>query len=390
MRVLYFTRDYTPHDHRFLTALAKAGQQVFYLRLEQGGYAVEDRPLPTEVELVHWAGGRRPFRWQDGLSLLVDLKRVIHKVKPDIVHAGPLQTSAFLTAMAGFRPLVSMSWGYDLLQDANRNTLWRWATRFTLRHSSIMVGDCLTIRQKAVAYGMSEERIVTFPWGIDLSHFSPANGHRSKGKTFTLLSTRAWEPVYGVDVIAHAFVRAVHRLAGSHEKEWSSSNLGDFNLERPAVSDPVELCLTMLGNGSQAAELRRIFLQGGVLDKVYFPGQVAQVDLPRYYRSADLYVSASHSDGTSISLLEAMACGCPALVSDIPGNREWVSPGEQGWCFPDGDSEALSASILHALHERHLLLEMGRSSRRLAEQHADWEKNFPELLRAYELAQQSC
>ena len=66
-----------------------------------------------------------------------------------------------------------MSWGYDLLQDAERNAAWSWATRYTLKHSAAMVGDCNTIRQLAVSYGMPDERIVTFPWGIDLEHFTP-------------------------------------------------------------------------------------------------------------------------------------------------------------------------------------------------------------------------
>jgi hypothetical protein len=56
-----------------------------------------------------------------GLRLLVDLKKVLRSVKPDLVHAGPIQRAAFLTALAGFRPLVSMSWGYDLLVDAERS-----------------------------------------------------------------------------------------------------------------------------------------------------------------------------------------------------------------------------------------------------------------------------
>jgi glycosyltransferase involved in cell wall biosynthesis len=109
-------------------------------------------------------------------------------------------------------------------------------------------------------------------------------------------------------------------------------------------------------------------------------------DLPRYYRMADLYLSASHSDGTSISLLEAMACGRPALVSDIPGNREWVQSGVNGWLFPDGDEKALAAAIMKAVDQREQLPKMGRAAREIAEQRADWERNFPALLKAYELA----
>ncbi len=57
MRVLYFTRDYTPHDYRFLSSLARTGHQVFSLRLERRGVQLEDRPLPPDVEQLAWAGG---------------------------------------------------------------------------------------------------------------------------------------------------------------------------------------------------------------------------------------------------------------------------------------------------------------------------------------------
>ncbi len=178
MRLLYFSRDYTTHDHRFLSALAKTEHQVAYLRLERRGHQLEERALPPEIEIVQWRGGKAPARWQDGVRLLSELKKVLRQVKPEAVLAGPIQRTAFLTALAGFRPLVSMSWGYDLLQDAERNAAWRWATRFTLKRSAALVGDCNTIRQLAITYGMPDERIVTFPWGIDLEHFTPAKeGH---------------------------------------------------------------------------------------------------------------------------------------------------------------------------------------------------------------------
>jgi glycosyltransferase involved in cell wall biosynthesis len=150
----------------------------------------------------------------------------------------------------------------------------------------------------------------------------------------------------------------------------------------------------MLGNGSQAGLLRRILATGGLNNpsdypRVLFPGQIGYEDLPRYYRSVDLYISASHSDGTSISLLEAMACGCPVLVSDIPGNREWVEQGVNGWLFPDGDAQALAQAINQAVEQRNRLSEMGKAARRTAEQRADWKSNFPQLERAFEIAKNS-
>lgn len=357
-RILYFSRDYTTHDHRFFSALAKSEHQVYFLQLEQRGRALEDRPVPASIERIHWAGGEGPATLRRGPGLLLDLRRVLREIQPDLVHAGPLQRAALLVALAGYRPLVSMSWGYDLIHDAHRNPLWRWATRYTLQRSALMIGDCTTIRQLAISYGMPDERIITFPWGVDLRHFSPVPS-KAGSQTFTLLSTRGWEPIYGVDVIARAFVQAARR--------------------RP------ELRLVMLGSGSLAGMLRQTFQSGGVESQVLFPGLVTQADLPRYYRLADLYISASHSDGTSISLLEAMACGRPSLVSDIPGNREWVHPGENGWWFLDTDAGSLAEGILKAVEQREQLPAMGKTARCIAEQRADWEKNFPHLLDGYRL-----
>jgi glycosyltransferase involved in cell wall biosynthesis len=101
---------------------------------------------------------------------------------------------------------------------------------------------------------------------------------------------------------------------------------------------------------------------------------------------SDLYVSASHTDGSSISLIEALASGRPAIVSDIPGNREWIEPGVNGWWFNDGDEEDLSRAILAAVNQRHQFPEMSKAARGTAESRADWGKNFSYLLDAYQVA----
>ena len=115
-------------------------------------------------------------------------------------------------------------------------------------------------------------------------------------------------------------------------------------------------------------------------------GLVGQEKLPSYYRAADLYVSASHSDGSSVSLMEALASGVPALVSDIPGNKEWVEPGVAGWQFLDGDVEALAKGIVNAVKQGKRLKKIGKAARAQAEERADWPKNFEKLLEAYEMA----
>ncbi len=219
MRVLYVSLDYTPHDHRFLEALGRSGNVVHYLRLQDDGRALERRPLPEAVQLVKGWRLRRAMSWIEAPRLVSFLRQQLPGLGPDIVHAGPIQKAAGLAAAAGSHPLVSMSWGSDLLHGARRG--WgRWMAGYTLRRTDVLVCDCLAVRQKAVELGMDPERIAVFPWGVDLDHFSPGRPARLRGDlgwdaAFVVLSTRAWEPAYGVDVLVRAFIQAAAGVPGS-------------------------------------------------------------------------------------------------------------------------------------------------------------------------------
>ena len=98
---------------------------------------------------------------------------------------------------------------------------------------------------------------------------------------------------------------------------------------------------------------------------------------------ADLYISPSHVDGSSVSLMEALACGIPCLVSDIPGNKEWIVEGENGWLFRDGDVDSLANKILAIMNQREKLSQIGAAGRRSAEKRADWKKNSEALMNVY-------
>lgn len=373
MRILYFSKNYTPHDYRFLFSLSQTKHEVYFLQLEATTRQTEDRPVPENVQQILWAGGKREFRWRDVPRYVSSLRKVIREIQPDLIHAGPIQNCAFLVALSGFRHLLTMSWGYDLVMDADKSAWLRWVTRYTLRRSAFFTSDANVTRERAVAFGMNPERTVVFPWGVDVEHFVPrgmesgkrkvASGKKKlsvsskQSKEVTLFCSRAWEAIYGVDVLAKAFVK----VAG----------------ENPNVN------LILLGGGSQGNHIRQILMKGGVMERVHFGGQVGQRDLPRWYHMADVYISPSHVDGSSVTLMEALASGLPCLVSDIAGNKEWIQDGVNGWTFRDGDADDLAGKILSAIKKRREFRRIGELARKTAEERADWRRNFGTLLEAY-------
>lgn len=357
MKILYFSLGYSTHDHRFLKAISEYGHEVFFVQLEGNKRQVEDRPVPENVRQIKWRGGREPFTWSKLPALVLDFKRIIRKLKPDLVHAGPIQTCALIAVLSSFHPILTMSWGFDLMDDVHKSPWMERITRYVLKRSDYFTSDANVTRDKAIVYGMNPEKTIVFPWGVDLDHFSMKSVESKTEDGFVLFCNRSWEPRYGVDVLARAFVKV------AQQKE--------------------DVTLLLLNGGSQGHVLRGIFQNGGVLDRVTFGGQVSQTDLPRWYHMADLYVSPSHVDGSSVSLMEALACGIPCLVSDIPANKEWVVDDENGWLFRDGDVEDLAKKILAAMNQREKLLEIGTAGRRSAEKRADWKKNAEALMKVY-------
>ena len=365
MRLIYFSRDYTPHDHRFLSFLAGTDHEVYYLRLEKKSPIPEERPVPEQINQIKWMGGQKTYSFPEYFRLTSDLRRVIKETCPELIHAGPIPKTAFMAALTGFEPLVSMSWGSDLLLESRQNRITEWKSRFTLKRTTVLLGDCIAVQDRALELGFPVERTILFPWGVDIQHFAPGKSPQIRQELgwqncFVLLSLRSWEPVYGVDLILRSFSRTVQEIP--------------------------QLRLILLGQGSQAAAIKSIIKANRLEDSVFLGGNVVNEDLPAWYRAADLYLSASFSDGSSVSLMESLACGLPVLVSDIPGNCEWIKPEEQGWLFSSGDEYDLADGILKAFTLKNRLEEMGKACRNLALERANQSKNFQKLLEAYELA----
>jgi len=293
---------------------------------------------------------------------------VLDRRRPGLLHAGPVHTCGYLAALSGFHHFVLMSWGSDILWDAVRDHPSRERARVALAAADWLVCDCREVCRQAVEIAeYPQERIVTFPCGIDLDRFEkpgsslPIRQHSGWERAAIVLSTRSWEPVYGVDVAIDAFA---------------------------LVSEAVPSAkLVLAGDGSQAAAVNAQFLNNGLTARTHLPGRISQTELPGYYQEADVYLSCSYSDGSSVSLMEAMAAGLPVVATDIPGNREWIEQGVNGWLCPAGDACAFARALADALNlaprERSQMAERNRA---LARSRADWRIHAATLQQTYRVA----
>lgn len=104
--------------------------------------------------------------------------------------------------------------------------------------------------------------------------------------------------------------------------------------------------LLLPGRGALLDDCRTLAQQKGVADRVRFPGFTSNIE--QYYHAADLCVSSSRSEGLPFNVMEAMACGLPAVLSDVKGHEDLVRSGENGFLFPYDDQNAFIRAVKQA------------------------------------------
>lgn len=358
MRIVYVSEGRTPHDERFLRLFASAGHSLGRVAL----FASPGQPLPGVADLgpdLAAQPGRAP-----------DLARQVVDFAPDVLVAGPLHTAAFAAAFLHPAPLAAVSWGSDVLLHAERDPSARRAAVLALRRASGILADARAVAGRlADLAGIELSRIDVAPWGVDLERFAAARAARDESRwrlgfadtDLVVFSNRALAPLYRPDVALRGFARA-------------------------AASRP-ELFLLLAGDGPLAGELAGLVRELGLGGRVRLCGRLDAAGLDAAYAAADVFLSCAESDGSSVSLLEALASGLPALVTDIPSNREWVSPGDNGFLAPADDVPAVGARLLDlAALTGAQRAALGARARAVAEAGADWRRNSAAILRCVERA----
>ena len=95
----------------------------------------------------------------------------------------------------------------------------------------------------------------------------------------------------------------------------------------------------------------RIEASPALVGRVTLRGAVPHTEVETLLRAADLYLSCSHREGSGYALNEALACGTPAVVSDIPSFRQLTGDGAVATLFPVGDADALAAALTLAARD---------------------------------------
>jgi glycosyltransferase involved in cell wall biosynthesis len=226
---------------------------------------------------------------------------------------------------------------------ASRN-LW-------LRDAEAFIAMSRAIGEEMLAAGVPRDRVFVVPHGVDTARFRPA------------------------EAAERAELRGRLGLPGGVLAAWTGRLLRGKGVETLleafalVAGELPDLRLLLIGSGEGQAlsiedELRRRSGESDLAGRVLFAGRVERVE--DALRAADLFVFPSVFEGLGISLVEAAACGLPAVASRTGGIVDVVEDGRSGLLVPPGDLAALAEGLRALAASADRRAAMGREARRVA------------------------
>jgi glycosyltransferase involved in cell wall biosynthesis len=208
--------------------------------------------------------------------------------------------------------------------------------------------------------GVEGGKISVIPMGVDERFLEVGKDREKKpnGEGHIVLSNRNLLLLYNVPLLIRAIPKVIR--------------------EEPKVK------FFIAGDGPERENLEREVENLNLTTSVRFLGKVPHKEMPNLLVQSDIYVSTSPYDGTSVSLLEAMAAGAFPIVTDIPANREWIIGGENGYLFPAHNENLLARRILDAIHDIELLEKGRKRNRSVVEEKALWPVCIEKIKGIYE------
>lgn len=350
-RILFFADASSIHTQRWVREIAARGFDCV---------VATRRPaeVPGASEVLAIAPGASDAGW---LLALPEVQRVARRFAPQWLHGHYVTSYGLWAAAASLGPSVPRvltAWGSDLLVTP-RTPGWRGGAMsalvgWTLRRAALITADSQDMLAAIRSYGV-EARCEEILWGADTERFRPGRPTAA----FEVASLRAWERNYNIDTLLRAWARLRHT--------------------RPRL----EAVLHLLGGGPEAASLQALARELNLGESVRFTGRVDDAGMLKMLQRARVSVSVPSSDATSVSLLEAMACGLAVVVSDLPANRQWIDAAS-GLLVPPRDEAALARALLRLADEPAFAEQQGRRNREVAVQRASRRTHMERMAVLYD------
>jgi glycosyltransferase involved in cell wall biosynthesis len=299
-----------------------------------------------------------------GLSMLrpTAIARALRHLAPDVVHlhSGCWYKGALAARLAGVPRVIFTEHG----REHDDPPLSRWLGRRAAHRTDtvVAVSERLAEYMRRVV-GVDPAKICTIPNGLDTAMFRPGAPSPELARRLDLPPRAIVVGSIGRLEPVKAYDRLIEAVAKLRDQEGAP------------------LYLVLCGDGSERTRLEALAASRGLGSRVRLPGWVN--NSTEYYHLFDVFALTSLSEGTSVSLLEAMACGVAPLVTDVGGNRALLGPDLADQQVPPDNPAAFAAALSRTVGAPGRRREVARIARRRVVTHFALEGMLEAYRRLY-------
>jgi glycosyltransferase involved in cell wall biosynthesis len=340
LKILLLAKSSSFHTERFAAELRRQGCRVLVASLERGNLHHFHLKL------------RGPHRVFYYLLAPLEIRGIINRFQPDVINPHYAAGYGFSAALANIVqqvPMVLNLWGGDILLAPKKSFLHKMKPLLALKAADCVIGDSVYLIASAQELvPLASSRVI--PWGIEERYLAFHKQSYVFQSPVRIIVPRTQEKLYNNELI----VKSLAPLVRERKVEITFTNFG-----------------------SLANEFRR-WTHDITGDKdVRFYDKMPRGKFLPYMAEHDIYLSASTTDSSPASLIEAMGLGLLPVAADIPGVREWLTP-ESGYLFKQHDPEDLLTLISKLLESQDLHDEMRRKNLERVKREALFENNVAE------------
>jgi len=294
-----------------------------------------------------------------------------------------------LNSQAGLR--IARWYGVPFVLEYNGSEVWigrNWGRRLkhealseriellNLRSADLVVVVSEVMREELLGRGVSDERILVNPNGVDPDRYRPdIDGSEVRrryrlGERLVIGFIGTFGPWHGAEVLADAFGRLIADDPGARDR----------------------LRLLMIGDGPTLAETRRRIEAAGAMGETVFTGRTRQEDGPAHLAACDILVSphVPNADGTRFfgsptKLFEYMAMGRAIIASDLEQIGQVLDHDHTAWLVPPGDVDALVDGLRLLVSDPERRSRLGAAAREAAVASHTWREHTRRIIEALEV-----
>ena len=282
------------------------------------------------------------------------VRKVIKKIAPDVVNVHYATSYGAVAALAGLKKYALSIWGADIYDFPQKTTLHRWLLQFSLHRASHIFSTSKAMAEEAGKY--TKKTIEITPFGVDMALFSPDKNTLSKD-IFTVGTVKTLSPKYGIDYLlkAAALIKAEH--------------------------PEIPLRLRISGSGPNEQEYHALAETLGIKEITTWLGFISQEQAAQEWAGMDVAVvpSTLESESFGVSAVEAQACGCPVIVSNIPGLMEATAPNVTSIVVPRQNERALADALVTLYNDAALRGQMSVKGREYVEKNYELNTCFRKI-----------